>query len=105
MSSLCSNEPWLLELRAGDLPPVLHELRASGPPPSARSHHTATLLGDTLYVVGGCGAGEATLREVYALHVPSSTWYAPLVSGTPPAILARHTATALAGSLFIFGGR
>ena len=31
---------------------------ASGTPPSARSGHTMTMVGEKLYVFGGCGLGE-----------------------------------------------
>ena len=102
------NDAWLLELQADESrPPSLRELVAAGTPPSPRAYHTATLLGDTLYVMGGVEthrSGEVQLKDLHALHLPSYRWYTPQVQHEPPAVLARHSATALDGKLWVFGG-
>ena len=108
-SPCCTNDAWILELRSDSQPPLLRELVATGPPPSPRAHHTATLLGDTLYVLGGLcefqRAGEVPLRDVHVLHLPTARWSSPqAVHGNAPAILARHTTAALNGKLWISGG-
>ena len=104
----CMNDAWLLELQADESrPPSLRELVAAGTPPSPRAYHTATLLGDTLYVMGGVEthrSGEVQLKDLHALHLPSYRWYTPQVQHEPPAVLARHSATALDGKLWVFGG-
>ena len=43
-------------------------------------------------------------RDVHALHLPSGRWHAPKVMREPPAVLARHSASALDGQLWLFGG-
>ena len=103
----CTNDAWLLELSPDGHPPTLRELAATGPPPTPRAHHTATLLGDTLYVVGGVCESmrhEAPLRDVHALHLPSRRWFSPVVGGTPPNVLARHSAAAHMGQNYVYGG-
>jgi len=92
------------QVRPDPHPPQLRALVASGPAPSARAHHSATLLGDTLYVLGGTGPHEAERRDVHALHLPNMQWYVPHTLGMPPPVLTRHTSTALNGALFVFGG-
>ena len=88
----CMNDAWLLELATPSRPPSLRELHAAGTPPCPRAHHTATLLGDTLYLLGGvCESlrvGETPLRDVHALHLPSGRWVTPQVMRAAPAVLA-----------------
>ena len=72
-TALCSNEAWLVEL-GSSTPPLIREMDCEGAAPSARYGHTATLLGDTLYVLGGSGPADANLRDVHALHLPTSSW-------------------------------
>lgn len=61
--------------RAQPLQMVTH-----GSPPCPRAHHTATLLGDHLYVLGGFGGKEPQgargsdcqgLTDVHVLHLPT----------------------------------
>ena len=104
----CTNDAWLLELHTDGRPPSLRELVTAGTPPVARSSHSASLLGATLYVLGGASetqrSGEVTLRDVHALHLPTRRWHQPPTLSNPPAVLARHSAAALEGKLWVFGG-
>ena len=71
------NDAWLLELLPARGAPLLRELFAAGSPPSARAHHSATLLGDAVYVLGGLTCGERPLRDVHVLDVSSMRWSQP----------------------------
>ena len=77
------NDAWLLELLPARGAPLLRELFAAGSPPSARAHHSATLLGDAVYVLGGLTCGERPLRDVHVLDVTHGTNInAPNMRGT-----------------------
>ena len=52
------NDAWLLELLPARGAPQLRELFTAGTPPSARAHHSATLLGEAVYILGGATSGE-----------------------------------------------
>jgi len=58
---------------------LLRELFAAGTPPSARAHHSATLLGEAVYVLGGATGGERPLRDAHVLDVSSMSWSQPEV--------------------------
>ena len=94
---------WVLELPPRQ-PPVLRELIADGAAPPPRALHTATILGDVLYVIGGVGPHDRPLHDVHALDTLQWRWSQPPISGRPPALLSRHSATALNGALYVFGG-
>jgi hypothetical protein len=100
------NDVWTIELDSSPRRPgaAVAELRPSGCRPSARAHHTASLLGSGLYILGGCGAADRPLRDVHRLDTRSWSWSQPVVRGHPPAILCRHTATPMLGAIFVFGG-
>ena len=83
---------------------MLRELIADGAAPPPRALHTATLLGDVLYVMGGVGPHDRPLHDVHALDTLQWRWSQPPISGRPPALLSRHSATALNGALYVFGG-
>jgi len=77
---------------------------AGGTPPSARSFHAATAVGDTLYVFGGCGA-EGRLADLHAFSTTNRSWTAlpppPDVAGRGGATLE---ATADGSALWLIGG-
>ena len=73
------NDAWLLELLPARGAPLLRELFAAGTPPSARAHHSATLLGEAVYVLGGAASGERPLRDAHVLDVSSMSWSQPEV--------------------------
>ena len=73
------NDAWLLELLPARGTPLLRELLAAGTPPSARAHHSATLLGEAVYVLGGATGGERPLRDAHVLDVSSMSWAQPEV--------------------------
>jgi len=100
------NDTWTVELDASPRRPsaAVAELRPSGCRPSARAHHTASLLGCAVYIVGGCGPADRPLRDVHLLDTRSWSWSQPQVRGNPPSVLTRHSATAMLGAIFVFGG-
>ena len=43
------------------------------PEPRPRAHHTATLVGDVVYLVGGSGKG-GIVDDVWCFHIKTSSW-------------------------------
>ncbi|KAL1516022.1 hypothetical protein AB1Y20_002635 [Prymnesium parvum] len=99
----CMNDAWLLHFSPHGAP-RLQELAAAGTPPSPRAHHSATLLRERVYVLGGHTSEGRCLADVYVLRLASVRWEAIHAAGSPPPVLSRHTAVALGGTIVVFGG-
>ena len=74
----------------------------SGRAPLAGSRHTATLVGDRLYVFGATDSG--TFRDMHVLDIDALTWTQIAAEGQAPISRSRHTATLVGRNLLIFGG-
>ena len=93
-----------------------HRLAAHRSPPGAarrltlrmqaRSSHSLTAIGDTLYLWGGEHAPRVPLGgDLYAYSLAQQTWRKVAVQGEPPSLRNAHAAAALGSDLYIFGGR
>ncbi len=81
------------------------QLSPSGPAPSARSGHTAVMIGSTMYVFGGWD-GTTSLNDLYAYDTVGNTWtnLTSSVTGSAPSVRNDHTAVAINGLMYVFGG-
>jgi len=78
---------------------------ANVPPP--RASHTATLIGEHVYVFGGYGGlgyGRRDLDDLYSLDVNRWTWNKVSPKGVPPEKRCGHQACAIERKIYIFGG-
>merc|ERR1719498_1449409 len=86
------------------------ELRQlSGPnskPPHPCYCHTATMVGNSMVVFGGCGPPSDQPAMVMVYDVQQAKWRVPQTAGTPPRQRQGHTANSVQGDrhLCIFGG-
>eukprot|EP00946_MAST-07B_sp_MAST-7B-sp1_P001405 g1405.t1 len=84
---------------------------SSAPGPNGRSGHTMTIVGEKLYVFGGCGLGDSaghlagTTSSMYMFDTATSRWAKvnPKSSERPQARW-HHTATAVQRKIVVFGG-
>lgn len=88
------------------------EVRAKGVAPPWRDFHTATPIGNRMYIFGGrsdqLGQFHSN-REVYYdklkyLDLSDNTWYDPPSCGEAPSGRRSHSAWCHNGKLYIFGG-
>ena len=101
--------------------PSWQDVAPGGVAPSPRSYHTATLLGDKLYIVGGYG-GHGQRRQyfndVHILDLKENTWVGEeqgvsveregglKIEGTPPAPRGNHSTSVVEFTfLCVMGGR
>mmetsp|Transcript_74556 Transcript_74556/g.199391 ORF Transcript_74556/g.199391 Transcript_74556/m.199391 type:complete len:1596 (-) Transcript_74556:922-5709(-) len=66
----------------------------SGPQPPARAAHTATVVGNRLYIFGG-NNGSVRLNDLHSLDMQTMTWRLEVCRGRLPSPRAGHTATLL----------
>jgi N-acetylneuraminic acid mutarotase len=76
-----------------------------GTAPTARYHHTAVTIDRKIYVFGGVAAGVHR-NELHAWDKDTGCWtnLSTPASGTAPGVRAYHTAVALDGKMYVFGG-
>jgi hypothetical protein len=111
----CFNDVGLLDTRPR--PRRWRKPIVYGRAPAARGGHTATLVGEHMYVFGGAGAGGRPMNDVAVLDLqprllsgasgvaPRMAWGRPALTGALPARREGHSATLLGGSrIFVFGG-
>ncbi|GLC41365.1 hypothetical protein PLESTB_001019800 [Pleodorina starrii] len=84
---------------------TFEEPEVSGQAPSARGGHTATLVGNKVWVTGGEDSGRRALADVHVLDLETMSWSTPEVSGKAPLGRSASCATALHDRyIVIFGG-
>ncbi|PRW58177.1 nitrile-specifier 5-like [Chlorella sorokiniana] len=82
------------------------QLPGAGDVPVARSSHTITAVGDTIYLFGGEHAPRVPIgSDVHAYNLQERVWRKLQVHGTPPPLRNAHAAAAVGTELYIFGGR
>ncbi|XP_062203609.1 acyl-CoA-binding domain-containing protein 6-like [Phragmites australis] len=80
-------------------------LRTYGRSPSSRGGQSVTLVGNTLIVFGGEGAGRTLLNDLHILDLETMTWDEFETTGTLPSPRSEHAAACYAERyLLIFGG-
>lgn len=78
---------------------------ANVPPP--RASHSATLIGESIYIFGGYGGlgyGRRDLDDLYSLNVNTWSWSKVLPKGSAPEKRSGHQACAIEKKIYIFGG-
>ncbi|CAG9761028.1 unnamed protein product [Ceutorhynchus assimilis] len=71
--------------------------------PSARSKHSATVLGEHVYVLGGRN-GNLPLKDFWKYNLVTGKWYHLKPTGDQLPCLQEHTAVAYKDNIFVFGG-
>ncbi|KAH6692609.1 hypothetical protein F5X68DRAFT_129402 [Plectosphaerella plurivora] len=75
----------------------------SGAPHTSLRAHTTTLVGNNIYVFGGCDS-RACFNELYVFDADAFYWSRPYVVGDVPVPLRAMTCTAVNKKLIVFGG-
>jgi N-acetylneuraminic acid mutarotase len=70
-----------------------------------RIFHTATLVGDSLYIYGGETLDGGLLSDIWRYDLKKSTWEEITVKGEVPKARSGHTTVHHNGNLYIFGGK
>ena len=75
-----------------------------GAPPAPRFSHSATVIGDTLFVLGGNARKGRAFGDVFLLDLKKKEWSLPRVTFEGPSARGRHTAAAVGSLLLVYGG-
>jgi dynein heavy chain len=118
-SSKRFNDVWIFDTKSGQWsqpPPGQTETLEDGTSrfkrdwpncPEPRGAHSATLIGDRMYVFGGYGGDGYASRDFNDLHVLdcySWEWIALETTGDVPPPRSGHQAVAVGTDLYVFGG-
>jgi len=78
---------------------------ARGTCPSARNGHTATLVGNELYLIGGwLGSTPLAAQDIYVLNLDRMEWREVRPEGDPVVPCNMHTADLLGETIYVFRG-
>lgn len=78
--------------------------RCKGGLPRGRYGHTATLIGNKLYVFGGRGDKGIYFKDTYYLDLKSWEWSKIKTATPPPTGRMGHSATLVGNKIAVFGG-
>ncbi|CAK9051211.1 unnamed protein product [Durusdinium trenchii] len=94
------------ELYVFDLPSMeWRQPEVLGTKPSGRNGHSATLLGESILILGGwLGNGPLAAGDMHLLNLNPLKWLAPRFSGEPPGPCNMHTADLVGKNLYVFRG-
>ncbi|OZJ05560.1 hypothetical protein BZG36_01711 [Bifiguratus adelaidae] len=92
-----------------------HIIHADGDMPAPRAYHTMLVIRGHMIVFGGDildnrangAVAEQLASPLYILNISTRQWFCPpldAVTGQAPPSRSGHTAVALAGRMFVFGG-
>lgn len=77
-------------------------------PPEDREGHTASVVGQLIYVFGGTWTDDEDttlyMNDLHVLDTGNLSWSRPAPSGNPPIEREGHTAAAVGSLIFVFGG-
>lgn len=76
----------------------------SRPTISKRYSHSACVLGDSMYVFGGCTTANTTFNDLWRLDLATRRWIRPLTMGTYPPPKACASLVTYKENLLLFGG-
>eukprot|EP01127_Copromyxa_protea_P002768 TRINITY_DN12729_c0_g1_i1.p1 TRINITY_DN12729_c0_g1~~TRINITY_DN12729_c0_g1_i1.p1 ORF type:complete len:547 (-),score=113.97 TRINITY_DN12729_c0_g1_i1:75-1715(-) len=83
-----------------------YRLTVNGDVPVARERHTATLIGKRIYFIGGYDrANEVYFNTVHYFDTELMTWTKLEPTGNIPERRCSHSAVAIDGKIWVFGGR
>lgn len=75
--------------------------------PTPRAGHSATLIGENIYIFGGYGGlgySRRDLDDLYTLNINSWQWSKVQAKGSPPEKRSGHQGCAIEKKILIFGG-
>jgi len=80
------------------------QLMPSGVKPPARWGHSASVIGENMYIFGGTNAAGATLNDLWAYNFPYGVWQKLSPSGSTPGARYAHTQVTIGGAMYVYGG-
>ncbi|KXZ49410.1 hypothetical protein GPECTOR_21g636 [Gonium pectorale] len=84
---------------------TIEEPEMSGALPPARGGHTATLISNKIWLIGGEDSHRRALSDVHVLDLATLTWSSPEISGKAPAARSASAAAAFGDRyVLLFGG-
>ncbi|CAI9292557.1 unnamed protein product [Lactuca saligna] len=92
-------DTWILDSMSGQL-----QLVDFGSTPSTRLGHTASLVGELMFVIGGRGDPGNVLNDVWVLNTMNYEWMELQCNGIDFPQSHRHATAVIGSSLYVFGG-
>ncbi|KAF0691290.1 Aste57867_17468 [Aphanomyces stellatus] len=94
------NDTYVLDLASS----TWCQVKCEGKPPAPRYNHSATLIGNKMFVFGGKGDKGVLFRDMYYLDLESWHWFSVNWTTESPSERFGHADLAVGTKLVIFGG-
>eukprot|EP01060_Flectonema_neradi_P029049 TRINITY_DN3932_c0_g1_i1.p1 TRINITY_DN3932_c0_g1~~TRINITY_DN3932_c0_g1_i1.p1 ORF type:complete len:1127 (+),score=219.66 TRINITY_DN3932_c0_g1_i1:69-3449(+) len=101
------NGTWVLKTTGNENEAVAREVITAGTVPEGKVFHTATVVDNKMYVIGGLPKNLATLPDVNKvdiLDIPTMTWSSRKATGAPPGPRCHHASCAIGTTIYTYGG-
>ncbi|XP_028417553.1 kelch domain-containing protein 3-like isoform X1 [Dendronephthya gigantea] len=72
--------------------------------PFMRYGHTASVIGDKIYIFGGCNNRYVACNTLFCFDTTTFRWSTPEVSGSIPPACDGHSACVIGEKIYLFGG-
>ncbi|GAM19864.1 hypothetical protein SAMD00019534_030390, partial [Acytostelium subglobosum LB1] len=79
-------------------------LRIKGPGPSARYQHTGTVVGSSIYYIGGQETQLRRFSDIFRYDTETHRFHRVHVNGGKVPKFARHTSVSVGNKIYVFGG-
>jgi hypothetical protein len=100
-NNIVYNDVYVFSVNCGEW----QRISCSGSIPPPRSGHSATLIGNRMFIFGGGDPSTGLWNDLYALKLETFTWeFYPTFGFVCPSPRAGHSATVSGRKLVVFGG-
>jgi len=80
------------------------QLMPAGDKPIPRWGHSASVVGENMYIFGGTNAAGQTLNDLWAFNFPYGVWQKLSPGGTIPGTRYAHSQVTIGDAVYLYGG-
>ena len=106
-NGVSQNGTWIIKTGNDSDEAVAREVRTAGDIPQGKVFHTATVIDNKMYIIGGLPKNLSTLSDVSpveVLDIPTMTWGTQKTTGSSPGPRCHHASCSIGNTIYTYGG-